>query len=258
MSAFETFLWVVFPWISVAVLVVGSIWRFRNDQYSWTSRSSQFLGNKLIRFASPLFHYGILFVAVGHFIGLIIPKSWTRAVGLSDHMYHWVATIPGTIAAIATILGLIGLLWRRRTDKSVFRATTTNDKIMYIMLAVPIVLGTIATVQNQIFGGSHGYDYRETISPWLRGVFSFQADPSLMADVPMSFKLHIVAGFLLFMVWPFTRLVHAMTPPLQYTTRPYVVYRSRTPHTSTLPSNKGWAPVSTNKRADGQIPGEGA
>ncbi|MDO5730344.1 respiratory nitrate reductase subunit gamma [Corynebacterium sphenisci] len=258
MTAFDYVLWVALPWLSVGTLLVGSIWRFRVDQFRWTTRSSQFLGNRVLHYASPLFHYGILFVAIGHFMGLIIPKSWTEAVGVGQTAYHLLATIGGSIAAVMTIVGLIGLLWRRRTDSGVFRATTANDKFMYLMLALPILLGTIATVRNQIFGDAHGYDYRETISPWLRGVFLLHPDPGLMADVPLSFKLHIIAGFLLFMIWPFTRLVHAMSAPVGYVTRPYVVYRSRTPRTYTAPGDGGWVPVSTREPEPDQARASGA
>ena len=257
MTTFDYILWIALPWLCIAIFLVGTIWRFRVDQYRWTTRSSQFLGNRLLKYASPMFHYGILAVAIGHFMGLIIPKSWTEAAGIPQDVYHLVASIGGMAAAIVTVLGLIGLLWRRRTDKSVFRATTPNDKFMYVMLAIPIALGTIATVLNQLLGDSHGYDYRETISPWLRSLFLFNPQPELMVDVPLSFKLHIIAGFLLFAVWPFTRLIHALSAPVGYVNRPYVVYRSRTPRTTTKRSG-GWDPVSTRDPEKGQARSSGA
>src|SRR5690606_20345486 len=124
--------------------------------------------------------------------------------------------------------------------------TTRMDKFMYVLLATPIVLGMWATVQNQILAGGHGYDYRETISPWLRSLFYFQPQPELMADVPFQFKLHIIAAFLLFLVWPFTRLVHAFSAPVGYTTRPLVVYRSRgSVSRGTRAPGRGWEPVGT-------------
>ncbi|MCG7438907.1 respiratory nitrate reductase subunit gamma [Corynebacterium freneyi] len=257
MTTFDYILWIALPWLCIAIFLVGTIWRFRVDQYRWTTRSSQFLGNRLLKYASPMFHYGILFVAIGHFMGLIIPKSWTEAAGIPQTAYHWLATIGGMTAAIVTILGLIGLLWRRRTDTSVFRATTPNDKFMYFMLALPIALGTIATVLNQVMTDSHGYDYRETISPWLRSLFLFNPQPELMVDVPLSFKLHIIAGFLLFAVWPFTRLIHALSAPVGYLNRPYIVYRSRSPRTTTKHSG-GWDPVSTREPEKGQARSSGA
>ena len=124
-------------------------------------------------------------------------------------------------------MGLAGLVYRRFVVKSVRLATTRNDIVTYVLLTIPIVLGTVATVSSQIFGGHEGYNYRETISPWFRSIFTFSPKPELMLDVPMAFKLHVVAGLLLFCVWPFTRLVHVVSAPVGYLTRPQVVYRSR-------------------------------
>lgn len=162
----------------------------------------------------------------GHVVGLLVPKDVTEMLGVSQHMYHLGATYLGTFAAVMTILGLAGLIYRRVVIKSVRLATTRNDLVMYCFLIVPVLLGSAATVLNQLTD-AHGYDYRETISPWLRSVLVLQPRPELMADVPVSFKLHVIAGFLLLAIWPFTRLVHAVSAPVGYATRPYVVYRSR-------------------------------
>ncbi|QWQ84069.1 respiratory nitrate reductase subunit gamma [Corynebacterium glutamicum] len=227
MSNFETFLWVAYPWLCIAAYIIGISWRWRADQFGWTTHSSQIYESKLLRIASPLFHWGMVFVVIGHLMGLAIPKSWTQAVGISDAAYHLIATIPGTIAGIAAVLGLIGLIVRRVINKTVFLSTSRSDKVMYVLLGAAILSGFIATVSTQVFGGAHGYDYRETISPWLRQLLIFNAQPELMADVPWEFKVHIVAGFTLIALWPFTRLVHAFSAPVGYVTRPYVVYRTR-------------------------------
>ena len=120
---------------------------------------------------------------------------------------------------------------------------------------------TAATVLNQL-ADAHGYDYRETISPWLRSVLVLQPRPELMSDVPVSFKLHVVAGFLLLAIWPFTRLVHAVSAPVGYVTRPYVVYRSREGATSTARPSRGWTPVRTqgtgNQGVNDVTPSQGA
>ncbi|AZA13425.1 respiratory nitrate reductase subunit gamma [Corynebacterium choanae] len=227
MYAYELFFWVAFPWLAIAAFAIGVFWRWRTDQFGWTTHSSQIYESKLLRLSSPLFHYGMMFVIIGHLMGLAIPKSWTRSVGISDHAYHLIATIPGTIAGIAAVLGLLGLIYRRRLNHIVFLSTTKMDKTMYVLLTLAILTGFIATVATQVFGGPHGYDYRETISPWIRQLFIFNPQPELMADVPWQFKLHILSGFTLLAVWPFTRLVHAFSAPVGYLTRPYVVYRSR-------------------------------
>ncbi|WP_236842313.1 respiratory nitrate reductase subunit gamma [Boudabousia tangfeifanii] len=239
----DFFLWVALPYISFALLIGGMIWRWKTDQYGWTSRSSQIYESKLLRLSSPLFHLGIIFVGLGHVMGLVFPKAMTNALGISEHSYHLVATIGGSVAALMTVLGLIGLLYRRFVIKSVRLSTSRNDVFMYIMLLIAICLGTTATLVNQVFGEAGGYDYRETIGPWFRSIFYFQPDPALMANVPLTFKLHVIAGLLLFAVWPFTRLVHVLSAPIGYPTRPYVVYRSREAATGAAKPARGWKKV---------------
>jgi len=166
---------------------------------------------------------------------------------LDDHTYHLVATIPGTIAGIAAVLGLIGLIYRRFVNRTVRMHTSRSDKVMYLLLTLAIMSGFIATVSTQVFGGPHGYDYRETISPWLRELFILNPMPELMEEVPWQFKLHVFSGFLLLAVWPATRLVHALSAPVGYVTRPYVVYRSRDIRTQPTRQHTAWEPVRTNK-----------
>ncbi|GAA3167076.1 respiratory nitrate reductase subunit gamma [Nonomuraea salmonea] len=218
-------LWVVLPYVALTVFVLGHVWRYRYDKFGWTTRSSQLYESRLLRVGSPLFHFGILVVALGHVGGLVIPKSWTEAVGIGEGLYHLLAVVLGTIAGVATVGGLAILIYRRRTVGPVFTATTRNDKLMYAVLALTIALGLAATVLANITGG--GYDYRTTVSPWFRSIFSFQPEPALMAGVPLLFQLHALSALVLFAIWPFTRLVHMLTAPVGYLTRPYIVYRSR-------------------------------
>ncbi|MFI6596618.1 respiratory nitrate reductase subunit gamma [Nonomuraea sp. NPDC050536] len=204
---------------------MGHVWRYRYDKFGWTTRSSQLYESRLLRLGSPLFHFGILVVALGHVGGLVIPKSWTEAVGVSEELYHVTAVALGTIAGACTLTGLAILIYRRRTVGPVFSATTRNDKAMYAVLALTILLGLAATVAANILGG--GYDYRATVSPWFRSIFLLQPRPELMAGAPLLFQLHALSALLLFAIWPFTRLVHMLTAPIGYLTRPYIIYRSR-------------------------------
>ncbi|GIH95472.1 respiratory nitrate reductase subunit gamma [Planobispora siamensis] len=243
MNALDVVLWVVAPYVALTVFALGHVWRYRYDKFGWTTRSSQMYESRLLRIGSPLFHFGILVVVLGHVGGLVIPKSWTEAVGVSEELYHVVAVVLGTIAGVATLGGLAILIYRRRTVGPVFSATTRNDKLMYAVLALTIVLGLAATVLANIVGG--GYDYRTTISPWFRSIFYFQPDPSLMAGAPLLFQLHALSALLLFAIWPFTRLVHMLTAPVGYLTRPYIVYRSREEHrTGARAPQRGWEPSS--------------
>jgi nitrate reductase gamma subunit len=231
-------LWIVYPYVTIAILVGGVIWRYRYDKFGWTTRSSQLYESTILRWGSPLFHFGILMVLIGHIGGLLIPKAWTEAVGITEHAYHLSAVFIGTVAGLCTLIGLGILIARRRLTGPVFAATTKNDKAMYVMLFAVILLGLLATVRANVLGD--GYDYRETVSPWLRSLFYFSPDPAQMAAVPLGFQAHIVVAFALFAFWPFTRLVHAFSAPVGYLTRPYVVYRSRDPRPGLRRTRAGW------------------
>ena len=231
-------LWVVVPYLTIAVFVLGTIWRYRYDKFGWTTRSSQLYESTVLRWGSPLFHFGILVVLLGHVVGLLIPDTWTEAAGITEQAYHVMAVALGTIAGFCTLVGMAILIARRRLVGSVFTATTRNDKAMYLVLAGVVVLGLWATVRGNATGG--GYDYRETVSPWFRSLFVLQPKPGLMADVPIGFQLHVLAAFALFAFWPFTRLVHAFSAPIGYLFRPYVPYRSRARRPGPRPSRPGW------------------
>ncbi len=238
MAITDILMWAVLPYVSLVVFFGGLVWRYRVDQFGWTSRSSQWNESAILRWSSPLFHVGILLVAAGHVVGLAVPKTWTSALGVSEHAYHLMATSLGSVAAVMTILGLGGLLWRRIVVKSVRLATSRSDIVAYVGLVVVIALGTTATVSTQLLSPGGGYDYRETISVWFRSIWFLHPAVGLMTTVPLPFVLHIVAGMLLFCVWPFTRLVHVVSAPVGYVTRPPIVYRSRDVSAPERP--RGW------------------
>jgi nitrate reductase gamma subunit len=149
----------------------------------------------------------MLGVVGGHIIGLLVPQSWTDAVGISHEAYHVVAVTGGLLAGIMAVVGMVILIYRRRTVGPVFSATTVMDKVMYAFLA-------------------------------------FQPDASLMADAPLGFQLHALVAFGLFALWPFTRLVHVFSAPLGYLTRPYIVYRSRDDQLGSHRPRRGWDRIS--------------
>jgi nitrate reductase gamma subunit len=226
MTAVDLLLWAVLPYIMIVILVAGTVWRYRYDQFGWTTRSSQLYESRLLRIGSPLFHFGILVVLVGHIIGLVIPKRWTAAAGVGENAYHVQALTLGGIAGLATLAGVVILIYRRRTTGPVFMATTRNDKTMYVVLVAAIVVGLATTLLGAGVAGEE-HSYRDTVSVWFRSLFVLQPDVAAMGEAPLAFKVHTLIGMLLFAIWPFTRLVHAFTWPLMYLFRPYVVYRSR-------------------------------
>ena len=244
MSSLDIMLWSVLPYAAIGSFVVGSIWRYRYDKFNWTTRSSQIYEGKLLRIAGPLFHLGLFAVIGGHIVGLLIPKKWTDAVGISQEMYHVGAISIGGLAGVATLLGIALLIYRRRTTDTVFAATTKNDKTMYIFLVATLLAGCAATLSSAgVIGTEH--NYRESVSPWFRSILLFRPDAALMANTPLAFRIHAVVGMLLFIIWPFTRLVHAMTAPLGYMFRPPIIYRTRDGRTTAgnRKARPGWEKV---------------
>ena len=249
MNPIDIFLWGVLPYLVAFTLVAGTIWRYKYDQFGWTTRSSQLYESKLLRIASPMFHYGLFVVLMGHLMGLLIPKAWTDLV-VTQHTYHEVALWAGTLAGVATLVGIALLIYRRRTTGPVFLATTRNDKLMYVVLVAAIVLGMVATLTGSQTPSGEEHNYRETVSIWFRSLLIFQPDVEAMAASTWQFKVHILVGLALIALIPFSRLVHAFTVPLNYLFRPYVVYRSRdavapTPSRSRV---RGWDAVGTKDR----------
>ena len=223
MNSLNQFLWIIFPYICLAVCVIGHVYRYRTDQFGWTAKSSEFVEKKQLRIGSMLFHLGIIPVILGHVAGLGIPKEWLHAVGVSDHLYHIGAVYIGSIFGFVTLAGMIVLTSRRFTKKHVRKLSSASDLVVNVLLLLIVFLGMYSTVVTNIVEPS--FDYRSTISVWFRGLFLFSPDANLMTEVPLSFKIHILAGLAIFALWPFTRLVHVWSVPVNYLRRNYILYR---------------------------------
>jgi len=223
MNMIDQFLWVIFPYICIAVFIVGHIFRYRTDQFSWTAKSSEFIEKKQLMVGSLLFHIGIIPVIGGHVAGLGIPKSWLEAVGVTDHLYHIGAIYVGGFFGFVTLAGMVILTSRRFTKSTVRKLSSASDLIVNVILLFIVFMGMYATlVTNAV---QPEFDYRSSISVWFRNLFILQPDASFMLNVPMSFKIHVITGFLIFALWPFTRLVHVWSVPLNYVGRSYILYR---------------------------------
>jgi len=228
----------------LSVAAVGTWWRYRYDKFGWTTRSSQMYESKLLLIGSPLFHFGSLMVIVGHVMGLLIPASWTDALGMSNHLYHLQAVLLGAPAGFATLLGIGLLIYRRRTHGPVFRATTRNDKLMYLALVCALVAGLSCTLMGATPHGE-AHDYRQTVSVWFRSIWILDPRGDLMAHAAFYYQIHVFIALALFALWPFTRLVHAFSAPIAYLFRPYIVYRSREvadklEPVGSAPRRRGW------------------
>lgn len=236
------FWWVAVPYAALGVFVVGTIWRWMYDQYGWTSRSTQLQERRMLKWGAPLFHYATFAAIFGHVMGILIPEVTTEFLGISDHQYHWFAGIAGVGAALLVILG-IAILAARRVFIPRVRATTSRvDWVALILLLVIVITGTLPALTNLIgtfglFGGA--YDYRNTIGVWFRGLFTGHPNVAAVVNAPVLFQVHAISAWLIWGIWPFTRLVHAFSYPARYLIRPYIVYRSRVAGPPNEPGTSG-------------------
>ncbi|HEY7201948.1 MAG TPA: respiratory nitrate reductase subunit gamma [Candidatus Dormibacteraeota bacterium] len=225
MRAADVILWVILPYAALVLFVAGHVWRYRHDQFGWTSRSTQLLESRWLAWGSNLFHYGALAAIAGHVLGMLVPSWLTSAVGVSEEAYHVLSAVAGSVAGLVCVAGFVILAARRAYFPRVRRTTSPTDVAVYVLLAAVIGLGIGETLVFSAFGG--GYDYRATVAVWFRGIFVLDPRPDLMASAPLVYQVHAASAWLLYALWPFSRLVHVWSLPLQYLGRPYILYRSR-------------------------------
>ncbi|QDP96865.1 respiratory nitrate reductase subunit gamma [Microlunatus elymi] len=235
-NAFQIFWWVAIPYFAFGVFVIGTIWRWRYDQYGWTSRSTQLQERKFLKWGAPLFHYATFAAIGGHILGILIPAAVTNFLGIPDHAYHIFATVAGTVAAVLVIAGIAFLAFRRVFIPRVRATTSPVDWFALILILVIVITGTVPTIWN-LFGLN--YDYRDTVGVWFRGLFTGHPRPEVMITAPLVYKIHATAAWSVWIVWPFTRLVHAFSYPLRYLVRPYIVFRSKVASGPNEPGTSG-------------------
>lgn len=215
-----------YPYLAVTVLIVGSILRFDKDQYGWRAQSSQFLRRKQMLWGSNLFHLGILVLLVGHFVGLLTPIVVFDWVGVSHGFKQLTALVVGGIAGIAAFIGCSLLLHRRLFEPRIRRSSSKGDILVLLLLWLQLALGLATT-----FWTVQALDGEEMIlfMGWASGMLSFNPEASaLIIDTSLVYKLHILLGLTLFLITPFTRLVHVWSAPVWYLFRPgYQIVRSR-------------------------------
>ena len=225
MSRGELLLYVVLPYAALAIFVIGHWWRYRRDQYGWGARSTQLLESRVLKYASTIFHLGVLAAIGGHVLGILIPKSWTAALGLSDSAYHVIAVIGGIAAGGAVCVGFALLVYRRLRFPRV-RVTTTRADVDHLRPARP-------RDRHRHAGDADQHRRRRPLPRVGRPVFPQpddpQPEPELMTGehVTFIFQAHVTVVWLLVAFWPFSRLVHAWSVPVDYPRRSPVLYRSR-------------------------------
>ncbi|MBR4383483.1 MAG: respiratory nitrate reductase subunit gamma [Selenomonadaceae bacterium] len=220
------FFWGALPYIALTVLVVGTAYRYWTGERGWTTKSSEFLAKDSLKVAGPMFHLGLFMAFGGHVIGILIPKSLTDGVGISEHLYHIIALAGGIPAGLLFFGGFFLLMQRRFGNPRMKVNTSTMDGWLYLILFLTIVTGFGGTLLNAI-GFLGDFNYREAISPWFRSILAMSPDVELMADVPIIFKAHMVMWMITAIIFPFTRLVHCLSFPFEYFLRNKIVYRRK-------------------------------
>lgn len=219
------FWWTIFPYICGTILIVGGFYRFVFRGKTWTAPSTEVFSKKWLRMGSVIFHYGILFALVGHIMGVVIPLSFYNALGVPDHVYHFLAIAGGGVAGIMVVFGLFFLLLRKFVLPKVQAHTTMGGYFTIIWLLLVAGLGAYMTIIYNTTVGA--YEYRLTIGPWFRSLFVFHPKAQLMLGIPTLFKVHVICAFILFAAIPFTKLVHMFSFPARYPARAPEQYRSR-------------------------------
>jgi len=219
------FWWLIYPYATLSLLIIGTIYRFAYGQRGWGSKSSEIFEKRWLRSGSLMFHWGMLFVIGGHVMGLLIPLRVYEALGISTEAYHTMADVVGGLAGIAAAVGCLILLVRRIVNKRVRLNSAPSDFVVLALLFVVIALGAAQTlIYNNVFGP---YEYRLTVGPWVRELMMFRPEAHLMTNVPLLLQIHILFSFALLGVSPWTRLVHVWSAPVRYPSRAPILYRSR-------------------------------
>ncbi len=226
----NNFFFGIYPYIALSVGIIGTIARYERDPFTWKSSSSQLLRRKQLIMGSVLFHVGILIIFFGHLGGLLTPIWIFDALGISHGAKQVLAVVAGGFAGLLMLAGGSMLLHRRLFDARVRATSTFADTGILVLLMAQLILGL-----STIFVSLQHLDGHEMTKfmSWAQGILTFQAGAAdYVADVALVFKLHLVLGLSIFLLFPFTRLVHMLSVPLRYLTRPgYQIVRSRRKNT---------------------------
>ena len=215
----------IYPYVAISVFLVGSLLRFDREQYTWRSGSSQLLRRRLLVVGSNCFHVGVLAILAGHFVGLLMPDAIVTGIGLSAAGHQLLAMGAGGVFGLVCFLGLTLLIYRRLTDPRIRATSSVMDIVILLLLYVQLILGL-----STIFVSAQHLDGSEMLllSGWAQHLVTLRPDAaSLIAEVPLIYKLHILLGLTIFLVFPFSRLVHIWSAPVSYVGRRYQIVRRR-------------------------------
>lgn len=225
MAIVQKFLFEIYPYVCLSVFLVGSWIRFDREQYSWRSGSSQMLRSRQLRLGSNLFHVGILAIFAGHFVGLLTPHWVYVGLGLSVPAKQMIAIVAGGVFGIVCWIGLTILMHRRLTDSRIRATSTHMDIFVLSLLWVQLTLGLV-TIPYSL--GHPDGEVMLRLSEWVQHVVTLRGgDAALVADLAWPYRLHLVLGMTMFLVFPFSRLVHIWSAPVGYVFRSYQIVRRR-------------------------------
>jgi len=227
MSYVDLFLFGIYPYLAGAVFLLGSLIRFDREQYTWKSDSSQLLKRGQLRLGSNLFHIGIIGIFLGHLFGLLTPLAVWHAVGVTAPAKQLLAIVAGGICGVLMLFGLLILMHRRYSEPRIRAHTRAMDWLVLWLLLVQLLLGlySISVSMQHLDGGE-----MVRLMTWAQHVVTFRGDAAeLAAAAPLVFKIHLVLGMTVFLVFPFSLLVHIWSgfAALSYLIRAYQVVRSR-------------------------------
>jgi len=203
-----------YPYLCLTVFLIGSWIRFDREQYTWRSGSSQLLRRRQLVWGSNLFHVGILVIFIGHCGGLLTPIRLFDLVGISHEFKQMLAIVVGGVAGLMCLVGIAMLTQRRLADPRIRRHSSFGDTAILLLLFAQLLLGlcTIPTSLQHLDG-----HVMVKFMSWAQGVLTLQPDVAAnVADVPLIFKTHMFLGMTLFLLFPFTRLVHVWSAPVWY------------------------------------------
>lgn len=224
MNYLNTFAFQIYPYIALAVFLLGSWVRFDHDPYSWRSGSSQLLSGKWMRMGSNLFHVGVIAILLGHLVGLLTPHVLYERFLLAGQK-QFLAMVVGGFFGVLCLIGISILLVRRLFDPRVRATGMFRDTLVLVLLFVQLLLGMISiAVSTQHMDGVQMLK----LANWAQAIVTFTPGAAgYLTDAHWIYKAHIFLGLTLFLIFPFTRLVHIWSIPLGYLRRPYQVVRKR-------------------------------
>ena len=210
-------LFVVFPYVAVILAIIVGVYRYVSDRFSYSSLSSQFLENRRLFWGSVPWHYGIGIILLAHVLPALFPSAWGALIGAPARLY--VLEVTGQALALMTILGAGVFILRRLGDPRLLAVTSVTDWVLLVALLAQVILGFWVA----FFYRWGAVWYLHTAVPWLASLVKLHPEVQYVAVLPLVPKLHILGGFLIIALLPFTRLVHIVTYPITYLWRPYQV-----------------------------------